>query len=165
MKADLSMKKSGKKREKLIERAGKIPGEFKEFISRGNVTDMAVGIIVGAAFTAIVKSLADDVITPLVGLLIGAIDFSSLSVTVHSVFFPDYSVTVAYGKFLQSIVSFFITAVCVFFLVKTLNAFRRKKDAPPAKPPEPDPKLELLKEIRDLLRRESAGQEPDGSGD
>jgi len=162
MKADLSMKKSGKKREKLIERAGRIPGEFKEFISRGNVTDMAVGIIVGAAFTAIVKSLADDIITPLVGLLIGAIDFSSLSVTVQSMFFPNYSVTLAYGKFLQSIVSFFITAVCVFFLVKTLNAFRRKKEEPP--PPKPDEKTELLKEIRDLLRQ-SAREESDGSGD
>lgn len=164
MKEASQMKKSAKKREKLIQKAGKIPGEFREFISRGNVTDMAVGIIVGAAFTAIVKSFADDVITPLVGLLIGAIDFSSLSVTVESVFFPNYSVNFAYGKFLQSVLSFFITSVCVFFLVKTLNAFRRRKDPPPPPPPEPDAKLELLKEIRDLLRK-SPGEESDCPGD
>jgi len=155
MKEALNMKKPEnkpkRKRDKVISKAGKIAVEFKEFISKGNVTDMAVGIIVGAAFTAIVKSLADDVITPFIGLLIGAIDFSSLSVTVDSVFFPDYSVTLAYGKFLQAILSFFITAVCVFFLVKTLNAFRKKKESTPP-PPKPDPQLELLKEIRDLLK-------------
>jgi len=142
-----------RKREKVITKAGKILTEFKEFISKGNVTDMAVGIIVGSAFTAIVKSLADDVITPFIGLIIGAIDLSSLSVTVKSVFFPDYGVTLAYGKFLQSILSFFITAVCVFFIVKTLNAVRRKKETPPAPPPpKADEQLELLKEIRDLLK-------------
>jgi len=162
MKAEKKPKKE--KRVKVITKAGKVLSEFKEFISRGNVTDMAVGVIVGAAFTAIVKSLGEDLITPLIGLVIGAIDFSSLSVTVYSVFFPNYSVTLAYGKFLQSVLSFFITAVCVFFLVKTLNAFRRKKEPEPPKPETPDPRLELLKEIRDLLR-ESAGKESDGPSD
>jgi large conductance mechanosensitive channel len=141
------MLKAGKK-------AGRIIGEFKEFISKGNVTDMAVGIIVGTSFTAIVNSLVHDVITPLVGLIIGGIDFSALAFTVNSFLFPDLSVTIRYGNFLQSVVSFFIIAVCVFFMVKTLNALRRKKDGgdSPEKTKQ-DEQILLLTEIRDLLRQ------------
>jgi large conductance mechanosensitive channel len=128
--------------------AGKVIGEFKEFISRGNVTDMAVGIVVGTAFTAIVRSLADDVITPLIGLLMGGIDLTELSITINSLFFTDYSVTINYGNFFQSVVSFFIIAVCVFFMVKALNTFRRKK-LPEL--PKPEAQVILLTEIRDLL--------------
>ena len=149
-KANLSedMRKAGKKARK---KAGKVAGEFKEFISRGNVTDMAVGVIVGTSFTAIVNSLANDIITPLMGLLMGGIDLTSLSFTVKSLIFRDLSVTVVYGNFLQAIVRFFIIALCVFFMVKALNAVRRKKDETPEEP-EPDEQILLLGEIRDLLR-------------
>jgi large conductance mechanosensitive channel len=145
-KSEKALLKASKKASK---KAGKIVAEFKEFISRGNVTDMAVGIIVGTAFTAIVSSLVGDVITPLIGLLIGGIDFSQLSVKVTSPLFPDYTVTLAYGKFLQSVLSFFIIAICVFFMVKALNVFKRKKEEPEKKP---DPQVVLLTEIRDLLK-------------
>jgi len=141
-------KKAGKK-------AGRVIGEFKEFISRGNVTDMAVGIIVGASFTAIVNSLVKDVITPLMGVLIGGIDLSTLSVTLTSPFFTGLDVVIEYGKFAQSIISFFIIAVCVFFMVKAMNIFRRKNEKPP-EPPKVDPQIVLLTEIRDALRGESS---------
>ncbi|MCL1867268.1 MAG: large-conductance mechanosensitive channel protein MscL [Oscillospiraceae bacterium] len=137
--------------------ASRVVGEFKEFISRGNVTDMAVGIIVGTSFTAIVNSLVGDVITPLVGIVLGGIDVSTRSVTLQSPFFEDLSVTVAYGKFLQSVISFFIIAVCVFFMVKTLNAIRRRvtpeQDSQEEKPDPAD--IALLTEIRDLLKQQN----------
>ncbi|MCL2755326.1 MAG: large-conductance mechanosensitive channel protein MscL [Oscillospiraceae bacterium] len=135
-------------------------GEFKEFISRGNVTDMAVGIIVGTSFTAIVNSMVADIITPLLGLLIGGIDFTELSLTIDSPIFEDFSITLAYGNFIQSIVRFTIIAVCVFFLVKLLNTFRRlatlrqnsdSGDEAEEEPPKPDEQIVLLTEIRDLL--------------
>jgi len=138
-------KKAGK-------RASKIVAEFKEFISRGNVTDMAVGIIVGTAFTATVNSIVNDVVMPLIGLILGGIDLTTLSATVNSPFFADLSVTVEYGLFLQSVVSFLVIAICVFFMVKTLNAFRRRiAPPPPEKPAKPDEHIVLLTEIRDLL--------------
>jgi len=138
------MKKAGKK-------ARTVFCEFKEFISRGNVTDMAVGIIVGTAFTAIVNSLVNDIVTPLLGIFMGGIDFSTLSLTIHSFLFEDYSVTIAYGLFMQAVVSFLIIAVCVFFIIKMLNAFRRKKPPKPD-PPKPEEHILLLSEIRDLLK-------------
>ena len=136
-------KKAGKKAVNII-------GEFKEFISRGNVTDLAVGVIVGTSFTAIVNSLANDVLMPLIGTLMGGIDLTQLAFTVNSFIFRDYSVSIAYGKFLQSVVTFLIIAVSVFFMVKMLNILRRKKDT--EDPPKPDPQVLLLTEIRDLLR-------------
>ena len=126
--------------------------EFKEFISRGNVTDMAVGIIVGTAFTAIINSLVNDIVTPLFGLFIGGIDFSTLSFTVNSFIFPEHSVTVAYGEFLQALFSFFVIAICVFFMVKMINAFRRKKTPEQPAPAKPEEHIVLLTEIRDLLK-------------
>ena len=131
-------------------RASRILGEFKEFISRGNVTDMAMGVIVGSAFTAIARSFADDVLMPLMGTLMGGIDLTDLSFTVKSLFFSDYSVTVAYGRFLQAIVGFFIIAVSVFFMVKMLNVIRRRNAV--EEPSEPEEHILLLSEIRDLLK-------------
>ncbi|MCL1904266.1 MAG: large-conductance mechanosensitive channel protein MscL [Oscillospiraceae bacterium] len=125
-------------------------GEFKEFISRGNVTDLAVGVIVGTAFTAIVNSLANDILMPLIGTFMGGIDLTKLSFTVNSFIFRDYSVSIAYGKFLQAVVTFLIIAVSVFFMVKMLNILRRKKDT--EEPPKPDPQVLLLTEIRNLLK-------------
>jgi large conductance mechanosensitive channel len=143
-------KKAGKK-------AFNVVGEFKEFISRGNVTDLAIGVVVGTSFTAIVNSLANNVLMPLIGVLMGGIDLTNLSFTVNSLFFENSTVTVEYGFFLQAIVNFFIIAVSVFFMVKILNAVRRKKEE---EEPVPDPQIELLTEIRDLLRKNSRTEDP-----
>ena len=125
--------------------------EFKEFISKGNVMQMAVGIIIGSAFTAIITSLNQDILTPLLGLILGQVDFSALAVTVGSV-------SVAYGKFIQAIITFLITAFALFWVIKAMNALtaEKKKEEEPA-PAEPEPApipedIQLLTEIRDLLK-------------
>ena len=115
--------------------------EFKEFISRGSVLDMAVGIIIGGAFTAIVKSLVEDIFTPLLGLILGQVNFKGLSIKVGDA-------QVMYGLFIEAIVTCLLTAFCVFLLIKTINRFRKKKEE---EPDEPDPQIVLLTEIRDLL--------------
>jgi len=121
--------------------------EIKEFISRGNVIDLAVGVIIGGAFGKIVSSLVDDIIMPIIGIIIGGLDFSQLSVSVGEA-------TIAYGAFIQSIVDFFIIALCIFLIIKLINRFRKKKEAPVEEPKEPEPSREelLLAEIRDLLK-------------
>lgn len=135
-------------------------GEFKEFISRGNVVDMAVGVVVGTAFTAIVNSLVKDVIMPLVGWLFGGIDFTTLCyVTAYA---EDGSIAAAiyYGNFIQSIVNFLLVSLVVFSLVKLINSFRRKaraeeeaaKAAEPESEPQPSEEILLLREIRDALK-------------
>ena len=101
--------------------------EFKKFISRGNVLDMAVGIIMGSAFTAIVTSLVNDILTPLIGLIIGGIDFSSLSITIGSA-------SIAYGSFIQAIINFLLVALSLFLIVKGINKFHFKKEEKPAAP-------------------------------
>ncbi len=123
-----------------------IIAEFKEFISKGNVLDMAVGLIVGSAFTAIVNSLVNDIFTPLIGIVIGGIGFSEMTITVGSA-------NLAIGLFLQAVINFLLTAVCVFAVVKAINKFRRKKPAAPAKPSKEE---QLLTEIRDLLKEQNA---------
>ena len=133
-------------------------GEFKEFISRGNVVDMAVGVVVGTAFTAIVNSLVKDVIMPLVGWLFGGIDFTTLCyVTAYA---EDGSIAAAiyYGNFIQSIVNFLLVSLVVFSVIKLINRFHRKAEEPAAEPeptPEPEPSEEvlLLREIRDALKK------------
>lgn len=122
--------------------------EFKEFISRGNVMDMAVGIIIGSAFTAIVTSLVNDIIMPLIATLTGAITFTQLFVTVNNTIIP-------YGNFIQNVVNFLLTAFAVFIMVKAINSFHRKKEEEPAPEPEPEPSEEvlLLREIRDSLKK------------
>lgn len=129
--------------------------EFKEFISRGNVVDMAVGIIVGAAFTAIVNSLVDDLITPVIGMILAGVNVADLSVTVGSA-------TLKYGMFLQAVLNFLIISMVVFCLVKAINTIRDKADAlskakkaeEAAEPAAPVPQLVLLQEIRDLLAKQ-----------
>ncbi len=120
--------------------------EFKEFISRGNVMDMAVGVIIATAFGAIITSLVNDIIMPLIGIIIGGIDFSGLSVVIGSA-------TITYGMFIQNIINFLLIALCVFLLVKAFNKVAKKKKeeepAPPAKPED----VQLLEEIRDLLKK------------
>lgn len=101
--------------------------EFKKFISRGNVVDMAVGIIMGGAFTAIVTSLVNDIFTPLIGLIVGGIDFAALSITVGEA-------SIAYGAFIQAIINFLLVALCLFFVVKAMNKLNAKKEEAPAAP-------------------------------
>ena len=125
----------------------KILNEFKEFISRGNVIDLAVGVVVGGAFSKIVTSLVNDIIMPLVGIIIGGLDFSSLSITIKDS-------TISYGLFIQNIVDFLIIAACVFLAIKFINKFKKKKEEQPA-PVETPEDIKLLTEIRDLLKNES----------
>lgn len=120
--------------------------EFKDFIARGNVIDMAVGIIVGAAFTSIVNSLVTNLINPLVGLFVGKIDLSNLVFTVGDAQFK-------YGAFLNAVINFLIIAFVVFMLVKGINRFRKKEAPVPAKP---SPEAEYLKEITELLKERKA---------
>lgn len=136
----------------VVQKSGGIVSEFKKFISRGNVIDMAVGIIIGSAFTAIVNSIVNDIIMPFIGLAFGGINLSGMSLQINQTIIP-------YGSLLQAILNFFIIAVCVFIMVKLINALRDKKkkheeEAPPA-PPKPDPQTELLAEIRDLLKEQN----------
>lgn len=139
--------------------------EFKEFISRGNVLDMAVGVIIGGAFGKISTSLVNDVIMPAISMLTGGIDFSSWKVILKTavagadgVFDPSTEVAIRYGTFLATILDFLIIAFAVFCLIKGINTFRRKKTEPeepagPAPEPEPSNEEKLLTEIRDLLKK------------
>lgn len=141
--------------------AGKAKGlleEFREFISRGNVMDMAVGIIVGSAFTAIVNSLVGDIITPFIAWFISDTDFTSMTLTLVAAHGDNPGISIHYGSFIQQIVNFLIIAAVVFLMVKLINSFHRKKAAappPPPAPPEPSPELLVLREIRDLLDKEN----------
>ena len=135
-----------------------IVAEFKEFISRGSVIDLAVGVIVGGAFTSIVNSLVDDIIMPIIGIITGGIDFSSLKFTIA---LPEELVDVApatinYGLFIQNVINFFLTALVIFLLVKGINAFRKKKEEEPEKPAEPSDEVKLLTEIRDLMAQQES---------
>ncbi len=133
--------------------------EFKEFAMKGNVLDMAVGIIIGAAFGKVVSSLVNDVVMPPIGKLMGNVDFSSLFITLSGDHFASLdaakkagAATLNYGVFLNTLLDFVIVAFAVFMLVKGVNIARRKEEAKPAPPPEPPAQEKLLAEIRDLLR-------------
>jgi large conductance mechanosensitive channel len=133
--------------------------EFREFAMRGNVIDLAVGIIIGAAFTTIVNSLVNDLIMPPIGLLIGGIDFSSFFVTLKGGSFPTLAaakaagaVTLNYGVFINAVLRFVIVAFAVFALVKQINRLHLQEPAEPPPPPEPPRQEVLLAEIRDLLK-------------
>jgi large conductance mechanosensitive channel len=128
--------------------------EFREFAVRGNVVDMAVGIIIGAAFGKIVSSLVADVVTPPLGLAIGGVDFSSLAFTLNSAVEGGApAVVLSYGKFIQALFDFTIVALAVFLLVKGINTLKRKEEAKPAAPAAPTREELLLTEIRDLLKK------------
>lgn len=137
--------------------------EFKEFISRGNVMDMAVGIIIGTAFTAIVTSLVNDVIMPFVGFIIGGINFTQLKWVIAPASETAVEVAIGYGSLLQSVINFLIIAFVVFTMVKALNIFRRKKDKEKVEETAPEaeisPELQVLTEIRDLLQHADNRQE------
>lgn len=127
--------------------------EFKAFAMRGNVLDMAVGIIIGGAFTPIVNSLVNDVIMPPIGLLLGNVDFSQLAITLRHATETDPAVMINYGVFINTLISFLIVAFAVFILIKTVNKITMTKPKAPAAPPAPTADQKLLTEIRDLLKQ------------
>ncbi len=127
--------------------------EFREFAVRGNVVDMAVGIIIGAAFGKIVSSLVADLIMPPLGLVLGGVDFSDLAITLKEAAGGTAAVTLNYGKFVQSVVDFLIVAAAIFMVVKAMNSLKKKEAAAPPPPPAPSAEATLLTEIRDLLRQ------------
>ena len=123
--------------------------EFREFVQRGNVVDMAVGVIIGGAFGRIVNSVVGDMLMPPIGYATGGVDFKGLKVVIGGT--PEAPVSINYGMFLQTIIDFLIIAFCVFLLVKMVN--RLRKAEPPPAPAEPPEDVKLLTEIRDLLKR------------
>lgn len=127
--------------------------EFKAFAVRGNVVDMAVGIVIGAAFGKIVSSFVADVIMPPIGLLIGGIDFSNLVVTLKKATETTAAVTLNYGKFIQSVIDFIIIAFAIFMVIKGINALKRKEAVKPSEPPLPSAEVVLLTDIRDIMRK------------
>ena len=130
----------------------KIIQEFKTFAVKGNVVDMAVGIIIGAAFGKIVTSLVNDVIMPPIGLLIGGIDFSRLTVTLKDAVDQSPAVVLKYGEFINTVINFLIVAWAVFMLIKAINSLKKKEETKPAAPPAPKEDIVLLSEIRDILK-------------
>ncbi len=125
----------------------KLVQEFKTFAMKGNVVDMAVGIIIGAAFGKIVSSLVSDVIMPPIGLLLGGIDFSNLSVSLAD------GVTIKYGLFINTVIDFIIVAFAIFIMIKGMNSLKKREEAKPAVPPAPREEVVLLSQIRDLLKK------------
>ncbi|WP_448683018.1 large-conductance mechanosensitive channel protein MscL [Pseudomonas nicosulfuronedens] len=129
--------------------------EFKAFAVKGNVVDMAVGIIIGAAFGKIVSSFVGDVIMPPIGLLIGGVDFSQLAITLKAAEGDVPAVVLAYGKFIQTCLDFIIVAFAIFMGVKAINRLKREEAAEPSAPPVPSAEETLLTEIRDLLKQQN----------
>lgn len=141
------MKKKNIKKDKIIKEGSKIFGEFKDFIARGNVIDLAVGVVIGSAFGKIVTSIVNDILMPIIGILIGGIDFSGLSLKIGSA-------TVSYGMFIQNVIDFLIVAICIFFFIKVIERLTKKKEEKEEKVEEAkkDEQIVLLEEIRDLLK-------------
>lgn len=132
--------------------------QFKEFALRGNMIDMAVGIIIGAAFSTIVKSLVNDIIMPPIGVLTGGVDFSNIFITLGSGSYESLAqareagaATLNIGVFINNVISFMIVAIVLFLVIKAMNNLRRKQEEEPAKEPPPSPEVQLLQQIRDAL--------------
>ena len=126
--------------------------EFKDFALRGNVVDMAVGIIIGAAFGRIVSSFVSDVIMPPLGLMLGGVDFKDLAIVLQEAIGETPAVMISYGAFIQTVVDFVIIAMAIFVAVKAMNSMKAKQEAAPAAPPAPSKEEVLLSEIRDILK-------------
>jgi large conductance mechanosensitive channel len=127
--------------------------EFKEFAMRGNVLDLAIGVIMGAAFSPIVSTLVDNIVMPPIGYLMAGVDFSSLAVNIPT---PTDPVQIKYGLFLNALIKFMITAFAIFLLVKGINSMRKAEPEAAPAPAEPPPAEQYLKEIRDLLAKQAA---------
>jgi large conductance mechanosensitive channel len=126
--------------------------EFKTFVMRGNVLDLAVGVVIGAAFGKIVSSFVGDLLMPPIGLLLGGVDFTTLAVTLRPAVADKPAVVFAIGKFIQTVVDFVLIAFAIFLVVKAANRMQREAPKAPPPPPAPSPEERLLTEIRDLLR-------------
>ncbi len=127
--------------------------EFKDFAMRGNVVDMAVGIIIGSAFGKIVTSLVNDIIMPPIGLLLGGVDFNSFAITIKKATADAPAVAIRYGSFINIVVDFIIVVFVLFGIIKLMNTLKTKKEAAPAAPPKPPAQEVLLAEIRDVLKK------------
>lgn len=138
---------------------GKLLSDFKDFAMRGNVIDMAVGVIIGGAFGKIVSSLVNDIIMPVVGVVTGGMDFKDMKYTLKDPVvdaagtIQQEAVTFNYGMFIQNIVDFLIIAFCIFMAIRLMQKFRKKEEEKPAEPEKPAADIELLTEIRDLLKK------------
>lgn len=127
--------------------------EFKDFAIKGNVVDMAVGIVIGAAFGKIVTALVAGVLMPPIGVLLGGVDFSDLAYIVKEATGDSPAVAISYGKFVQTVIDFTIIAFAIFMVVKGINSLKKKEEAAPKAPPKPSNEEVLLSEIRDLLKK------------
>lgn len=132
--------------------------DFKSFAIKGNMVDMAVGIIIGAAFGKIVSSLVKDIIMPPVGLLVGGVDFKDLAFTLKEAREGVDAVTINYGVFIQHVIDFFIVALAIFVAVKVIKHMQRKEEEKPSEPPKPSKEEVLLTEIRDILKQDSTSK-------
>ncbi len=126
--------------------------EFKSFAMRGNVVDMAVGIIIGGAFGKIISSFVGDVLMPPIGMLMGGVDFSELAFTLQEAAGDAAAITINYGSFVQTVVDFMIVAFAIFMAIRAMNSMKKKEEAAPAAPPKPSAEEQLLTEIRDSLK-------------
>ena len=131
----------------------KLFDEFKAFVMRGNVVDMAVGVIIGGAFGKIVTSLVNDIFMPIIGLILGNVNFSSLEIKLGEPVEGVEQAAIKYGMFIQEIVNFIIIALCIFMVIKVINKMQKKKEEAPAPAPEPTKEEVLLTEIRDALNK------------
>jgi len=127
--------------------------EFKSFAMRGNVIDMAVGIVIGGAFGKIVSSFVSDVLMPPIGIMMGGVDFGDLAVVLQEASGDVAAVTLNYGSFIQTVVDFLIIAFAIFMVIKAMNNMKKKEEEAPAAPPKPSAEVELLTEIRDSLKK------------
>lgn len=127
--------------------------EFKSFVMKGNILDLAVAVIIGAAFKVIVTSLVKDIIMPPIGVMLGGVDFSDLSYLVQAATPETQAVTINYGTFFQTVIDFLIIAFVIFMIIKAYNQTQKKKEEEPASPPAPSNEEVLLAEIRDLLKK------------
>jgi large conductance mechanosensitive channel len=127
--------------------------EFRDFAMRGNVVDMAVGIVIGGAFGKIVSSFVSDVLMPPIGLALGGVNFSDLAMTLKEASGDVAAVTLNYGSFVQTVIDFIIIAFAIFMVIKAMNSLKKKEEEKPAAPPKPTAEESLLTEIRDLLQK------------
>lgn len=135
-----------------MEKKKGIIAEFKEFISRGNVIDLAVGVVMGSSFTAIVNSIVNDIVLPFIGWIFGGVNFTTLRLVIREATETTAEAAINYGNFIQAIVNFLVIAVVIFAVVKIMNKFRKKKEEPKPEPPKPSKEAELLQEILDTIK-------------
>jgi large conductance mechanosensitive channel len=136
------------------ERPMSMMSEFRDFAMRGNVVDMAVGIVIGGAFGKIVSSFVKDVLMPPIGVALGGVDFSDLAMTLKAASGEVAAVTLNYGSFIQTVIDFIIIAFAIFMVINAMNSLKKKEEEKPAAPPKPSTEEVLLTEIRDLLKKD-----------